>query len=134
VLSALPLGLVLPVLAQRADERQHPQDVNPAKEIVKLIEQGQLNLVDATKLAEKHAGGHAIRVNCEIRAGGQRPEDAQKPAQPGKPGGPSAQVDEPTGKRLIYDITVAAKERVQMVQVDGLTKKVVPSGNNPSQP
>jgi hypothetical protein len=111
-------AFILPSLAQRPDKA--PADrVDQAKEMVALIKEGQLDLTGATKLAEIHVKGNALNVTCEIRPIEDRSNDKERS------GGPSMTGDPPIGKRLLYDITCFAKEKVQVVQVDGLSKKVV---------
>lgn len=118
-LSALvAAAFILPSLAQRPDKRP-PDRVDQAKEKVALIKQGQLDLTEATKLAENHVKGNALSANCEIKP----TEDWSKDKE--RSGGPTQTEDPPIGKRLHYDITCFAKEKVQVVQVDGLAKKVV---------
>lgn len=96
------LGFMLPALADGAKDKR-PNDVSHAKKMVSLIEQGQLDLVAATKIAEKHVKGTALRAHCEIR-----PDESQ------------------ARDRLVYDVTCLAdgKNQMQEVHVDGLTKKV----------
>jgi hypothetical protein len=73
----LTLGFVIPSIAQRqGDERDtkyrgdsRAPDLNEAKEMAKLIEQGQASLSDATELAERHVNGTALEASCEIRTG-----------------------------------------------------------------
>lgn len=112
------MGIVLPVAAQRAGGRES-DDVNHAKEIVALIKQGQLALTDATEIAEKHIKGNALSATCEVRSSGSSARGTEKR------GHPSAAERQPAGKRLVYDITCFAKEKVHVVQVDGLSREVV---------
>lgn len=154
------LGIALPALAQeRGQERpgttpgaqtgmqQGRVNVDQAKQIASLIEQGQLSLADATRMAERHASGIALTVNCSIEpatatpgqprpgTGGQEgAREGQQPGQPGQPGR-TGQTDKPGqpgaqpagGQRLVYTVTVFNQEdeRVQTVRVDGKDKKVM---------
>jgi len=119
------LAVTAPAFGQRAEDRQDNRqgsrdnaDSRDAKEIITLIKQGQLDLAAATKLAEKHVNGTAIRATCAIRNAEQERGDERTPP------GDSAQA-QPTGRRLVYDITCFAEDKVQLVQVDGLTKRVI---------
>jgi len=103
------LGIV-PVFAQRARERPST-DMKDAKNVVKLIHEGQLSLKDATRIAEEHVDGDALTATCTVwPTKGEQAErgDAQ-----------------PAGEHLIFEITCFAKDKVQTVKVDGLTKKIV---------
>lgn len=127
IAALVPLGFALPSLAQRAGEERpraaaqaKEKAVNHARELAELIEQGQLNLRDATALAEKHVKGTALEATCDIRLGMVSPE---KPAQ--KPGGPQAEDTRRSGKRLIYEISCFAEDKIMSVRVDGLQRKVV---------
>ncbi len=134
LIPALALLVILPAVAQRPDGQDRSQeppggDVNVAKEIVRLIEAGQLSLTDATELAEKHVDGEALRVICHVVA-----EDASRPGGDGSR--PSPDGAQPAGKRLQYEIACFSKDKdkVQEVRVDGLTKKVSESPTTPSRP
>jgi hypothetical protein len=119
VVVLVPLGIILPAIGEGGSP-----DVNNAKQMVSLIEQGQLNLADATKIAEKHIKGTALAVNAGIQQGERNP---QNPAEREKPGGPGAGAGEEKSysMRVVYDITCFANDKVEMVQVDALTKKVI---------
>ncbi|RJP42494.1 MAG: hypothetical protein C4547_00170 [Phycisphaerales bacterium] len=125
----VPLAMILPAVAQREGGQEQPkEDVNIAREIVRLIEEGQLSLTDATQLAEKHVKGEALRANCHVEMGDAKPAGSSLRPAPG--GG------QPAGKHLVYDVTCFAKEKgeVQEVKVDGLTRKVLESSMTPSRP
>jgi len=133
----VPLALVgLPTLAQ--DYGQQPGkhqpgpvnvDVERAKEMAALIQQGQLNLRDASAMAEKHCKGTALEAKCEIQRG--EPRQQPKPPEQPKPRGPSAQEKdkmqkEPsTGNRLLYEVSCFAQDKLVTVRIDGLTKAVI---------
>lgn len=93
--------------------------MNRAKQIVRLIEQGQLDLGDATTIAEKHIKGRALGVKCTIR--GDEPDSNTRERSHAR----GADERQPQGAHLVYDITCFAKDKVQTLQVDGLTKEVV---------
>jgi hypothetical protein len=184
---ALPLGMILPVFAQHAREQAgHPNQmgqVADGRQIAKLIEQGQLNMSDATETATRHVKGVAIRAECEVQMGqieaGERDREqgsADSQSQPGEqpdrnrtgndqsnnqagnsqPGNNQSGNNQPgrerganersgmneSGQRLVYEITcfVEDKNQVEVVRVDGKTKKVIQGGdtnvrpNQPSQP
>lgn len=126
--------------------KQQSGEVGRAKEMADLIKQGQLNLRDATELAEKHTKGTALEASCEIKAGEMKagsPTPKERPMPPTPPGGGDAVQDpkpgEPPdpmerkpgemeragGKRLIYEIRCFANDKIQVAQVDGMTKKVI---------
>ncbi|MEP0845277.1 MAG: hypothetical protein HRF50_00490 [Phycisphaerae bacterium] len=130
LVAIVPLAIALPALAQRGGAQPSP-DVNHAKEMVTLIEGGQLSLADATKVAEKHAKGTALSASCQILM------NEGQPAAGGNPGGSSADQAGAAGKRLVYSVSCYAGERVQVVQVDGLSKKVIegaPARAEPEKP
>lgn len=133
LVALVPLAMCMPALAQRAGGS--PDNVNQAKAIVALIEQGQLNLADATKLAEQHVKGNALSATCEIKPGAAMP-GADKPGADKKehPRGPSARDGQPTGQHLIYQITCFAKDKVEVVQVDGRTRKVIEPASKRKSP
>jgi hypothetical protein len=120
----------LPASAQQTG-KPPPVDVSQAKQMATLTEQGQMNLRDATALAEKHVKGTALEAACRVEIGEPPPSPnpaPQPPTPPGEPGrsGPySAQKEQPGGQRLIYDVSCFAKDKLQTVRVDGLTKRVI---------
>lgn len=119
LLACIPLGIALPVFAQ-----QH-EDVQRARQMAQLIASGQLNLRDATSLAERHVKGTALEAVCDIQAGPAAGE-GDKPGKPDKPGGPALEpAPDDGGSRLIYEITCFADERIQTVRVDGQAKRVI---------
>ena len=131
VLGLAALGLVgLPVLAQQTG-KPPIVDVNHAKQMAALIEQGQMNLRDATVLAEKHVKGTALEAACRIESAepppspSPSPQPPTPPGEPGRPGAYSAQRDQPAGPRLMYEVSCFAKDKLQTVRIDGLTKQVV---------
>jgi hypothetical protein len=119
LLALIPFGVALPVLAQAAAGGGD----NRAKEIATMIEGGQLNLADATQLAERHAKGIALRADCQLVPAPQAPAA-------GANRGASADQAQPAENRLVYTITCFVKdqEQVQTVRVDGRTKKVIEEG------
>lgn len=121
----VPLGILLPAWAQKADDRP-PGDVNQAREMARLLEQGQIGLADATRIAEQHVKGYAIQARCEIQRG-PAPQDGAPPAE---------QMQPAADARLVYDVSCFAREsqQIQKVQIDGLTKKVVTAEKTPAQP
>jgi hypothetical protein len=122
-------GVAYPALAQRAG--QDADDKKPdaramAKEMAQLIQQGQLNLRDATALAEQHVKGVGLEATCDIQPGLLQPERDSKR-------GPAAQDTDQRaaqqGKRLVYEITCFANDKIMVVHVDGLGKKVIDAKN-----
>ncbi len=142
LIGLLSACLVLPVLAQNPGERENPKepktpphratsDVTRAREMAQLVMGGQLNLRDATALAEKHVKGTALDVSARIEAGTVEPAaetphgpaaDAQDNAPQQPPGG---KPDQTGGERIIYEICCFAENKIQEVTIDGLSRKVV---------
>lgn len=127
IVGIVSLAIMLPVMADRNSDRE-TQNVDVAKRKVALIQQGQLNLMDATKLAEKHSKGTALSGGCEIQS-------SEPTATEEAPGGQAADAKQAENERLIYNITCLTKdqEEVQPVLIDGLTKKVV-ENSQPTTP
>lgn len=126
--AAAPFALIgLPVLAEQ--DAKHTGDLVRAKEMAAMIAQGQLNLRDATEIAERHVKGTALEAACSIQtiAGERRSQ-------------PPSEKELPSGRRLVYEVSCFAKDRVQPIRVDGLTKRVIEgdepigSGEPPSRP
>lgn len=88
-------------------------DVNRVKEMVQLLEQGQLSLADTTKIAKKHVKGTALSVSCQMLM------QEVRPGAGSKPGGPSADQVGTAGKLLVYGLSCYACANVHVVQVDG---------------
>ena len=125
LIALVPLAFVgWPVLAQQPC-KPPLGEVNRAKEMAALIEQGQLNLRDATAIAEKHVHGVALQAACNIEGAEPAPVPKAPPLEPERPRGPSVQKEPSDGKRLIYEISCFAKDRLELVRVDGLTKTVL---------
>lgn len=123
-------GIAYPALAQRAGQKaddKKPDSHAMAKEMAQLIQQGQLNLRDATALAEQHVKGVGLEARCETHRGLLQPEGE-------RPRGPAAQENDPRsaqqGKRLVYEITCFANDKITIVRVDGLEKKVIDAKNS----
>lgn len=157
--AVIPLVLIgLPVLAQRAGD-QGSSRMNNAKQAYDMIQGGQLNLRDAAALAEKHTKGTALEARFTIQTGtmtpekpGERPGEKPGTPPPGqpKPGGvsygldqqqpgqrpPAGDEDKSGARRLVYEITCFAGDKVQLVRVDGLEKKVIDAkdSNEPTTP
>lgn len=129
VVALVPFGIVLPSIAQRAGEpKQGSSDLDRAKEMAQLIEEGQLTLRDACVMAEKHCKGTALEVRSTIQPGAT--------AQPGAPRGeptPGARAEDedrsdqkdPKGRRLVYQVNCFAKDKLEIVRVDALERKVI---------
>jgi len=101
-------------------------DVDRAKEMAGLIEKGQMNLRDASSLAEKHVKGTALDAACEIQPGGGGLQPMSDDLGAAKPPDKKTESDiKPAERRLVYAITCFSKDRLQKVAVDGLTKKVI---------
>ncbi len=138
LVALIPLSLVgLPALAQHAGKMAGGDlQANQAKEMAALIQQGQLNLRDATALAERHVNGTALEAVCTIENGAPQ----LTPAEPKKPGGPSAQerpmppTAQSGGKRLVYEVSCFANDKLQTVRVDGMTKQVMGGEHQGMQP
>lgn len=119
------LGLAgWPALAQYGGQPS-AGELDRAKEMAALIEQGQMNLRDATAMAEKHCKGTALEARCTIEGAEPQPQPVPAPGEPDRPRGPSLQKAQPEGKRLVYEVSCFVKDQLQTVQVDGLSKKVL---------
>lgn len=125
-LALIPLGLGIPLIAQNAKGKSN--DVNEAKKMANLITTGQMNLRDATTMAEKHVKGVALEATCEIKSGSPMP-----PAH-GHGGGPqdkNAKNDpqhrsmNDSGERLEYQVCCYANGKIQSVRIDGRSKTVL---------
>jgi hypothetical protein len=137
LVGAVLFGVVgLPAIAQHADKTP-AADVNRAKDMAALIEQGQLNLRNATAVAEKHVEGTALVVVCTIqpaepqmRPGAPQPPTDEQPG-PERPAvapprhGPFAQSAQVGARRLVYSVSCFAHDEIVTVHVDGLTKQVI---------
>lgn len=114
----LIVGMVgFPVLG--GHEKPRPGDADEAREKAALIVLGQLNLRDATDLAEKSVSGTALQVSCEIQPGLGMPADDKDLSADSTVGQSQA------SRRLVYQVYCFAKEKLQTVRIDGLTKKVI---------
>jgi hypothetical protein len=100
-----------------------PDDVNRAKEIAELIAKGQMNLPDATAMAEKHHQGTAVQVRCDVALGASHSGLANEQKERS-----SANKKGTTGARLVYDVSCFAKDRLEIVRVDGFAKRVMSDG------
>jgi len=125
-------SLVIPVVAQQLGVAGN--DISRAKEIAGLVAIGQLKLADATALAERQVGGTALDARVDL----QTDETGRMPAAGAAPG---AKQEPPTyGKKLVYDVTIFSKDRIQFIRVDGLNRKVIgvqeskPVAGSPSAP
>ncbi len=115
---------VLSALAQQpgkeqTNDRSQAPELNHAKEMAALIKEGQLNLRDATEIAEKHSKGTALEAKC-----------AAQSAQPGNPNRdvsakPPEENGDTEGKHLIYEVSCFAGDKLKTIKVDGRTKKVI---------
>jgi hypothetical protein len=141
-LTGLPVG-IQSASAQQSDAGPRSgaaaNDVNHAKEMASLVAQGQLNLRDATAIAERHVKGTALEASCQIRTTAAQPPRGDRPKPQPEPRGPSAddgqqrerqdaggQTQGDAGvKRLVYEVCCFAADKIQVVTVDGLTKGVV---------
>ena len=112
-LAAAPL-VIFGVIAAFAQPVEPPvPKTKRIAEIEKLMEAGQLNMVDAIRMAEKHTKGKAFDAECLVRPGPfEQPVD--KPV-------PGDDADEP---RLEYHIACVVESQAVNVIVDGKAKKV----------
>lgn len=121
VLAALIAAMVCTiVLATRAQQpsKTPPGDFGRAKEAAALIERGQLSLRAAAEMAEKHVKGTAVEVRCDIQSG---PAGELERGAPGAPASPAISAD----RRLVYEVSCFAKDRLETVRVDAAAKKVL---------
>lgn len=130
---AIPLGVAWSVMAGSAGGAA---GLERAKEMAQLIQQGQLNLRDATSIAERHVKGTALEVTCNIQPGGTPAgerhgnplgEQAEDPAA-----GEKESPEKIAGSRLVYEVCCFADDKIQAVQVDGMEKKVIDVKERPS--
>jgi len=133
---ALAGALVAPSLAQPAREPPGeppkptpppaPGRLNEAREIAALIGRGQLKLADAVNLAEQHAKGVALEVECRVEPGEPLKADVGVPPPPKEPVPNPPPKPEPSAeRRLIYEIPCFAADKIQLVRIDGASKKVI---------
>lgn len=129
----VPLGLVsVQAWSQRQAENPMRDTVQEphAKRMAELIKEGQLNLRDATQIAEKHVKGVALQVNCVLQPAGV--ERAPAGTERGTRDQPlEEQKDRSAGDRLVYSVSCFADERLQTVRVDGQTKRVIDNLGQP---
>lgn len=78
-----------------------------------LVEAGQLNMVDAVKMAEQRTKGVAFQARCVVRPG---------PFAPGEGEPATGDVD---AERLVYDIVCAINGKPLTVTIDGKQKKIL---------
>jgi hypothetical protein len=127
--------LGLPVVTQHAG-RPQTGDVNKARQIAALVAQGQMNLRDATDLAEKHVRGTAIEAAGDVVPPLLPPLDPEMRDAPNT----TSRKSPAAGKRLVYEVRCFARDRVQTVRVDGASRKVIdvqelePSRDRPGTP
>jgi hypothetical protein len=120
------VGVALPLIAQTGGGKA--DDLSRAKKMAELITTGQLNLRDATALAEKHVKGVALGAECEVvigdaappRGQGGGPQDSDPQRDPGGEG-----IQPSAGERIEYQICCFSDGKIQSVRIDGLSKKVV---------
>lgn len=120
------LCLALPALSQQA--KDFPMgDATKAREMAKIINEGQPNRRDATALAETHINGTAIGVVCDISIGPieLKKKDAKDPPPSNAPSSPLPERSQ--SRRLIYKIKFFANEQIQTVSADGLNNSVTGS-------
>lgn len=112
----IPLGLLgMHASAQQTEKSEKMRgNVDQAREMAKLIQQGQLNLRDAAEVAERHLKGTALEASAAI-----------EPTVRARPGDPGAAKEQPAGQRLVYTVSLFASEELKSIRVDALTKKVI---------
>lgn len=107
---AMAGGAALVAIAQPV-ETPVPKTVR-IREIEKLVKEGQLNMIDAIKMAEAHAKAIAFNAQCSVKPG-----PFAQPAPESKP--------DPNQLRLEYRITCVKENQPVTVIIDGKEKKVV---------
>lgn len=118
VAAVASLGALLPAFAERSGNEKIAEEAR-AKDIVKLIEQGQLDLTGAARVAEKHIQGRALRASCQLLPADDAPNSAPKS---------KARTDQKNRPmKLVYTITGFSKDQLQVVHVDALKKEVITS-------
>lgn len=128
-LALIPLGLGIPLIAQSAGK---PDDRNRAKTMAELIKAGQLNLADATDLAEQHTRGTALQATCDIVRGDDKSRTRNQPGQGGGPQDRTMQDDQRDrdrqpagGERIEYTVCCFADGKIQSVRIDGQSKTIL---------
>jgi len=128
----LTAGVAIPLFGQKPNFGD--MDKNQAREITQLIEQGQIGLPEAIKLAETKANGKALECFAQLELGspevGQHPtnmkgQEAEK-GQPGAMNKPTANNNEV--KRVVYHVQVFANGDLATYMVDAKTKEVIGLG------
>ena len=130
----LRLAAVLFILAGLVGTNAAQTRPESAAEKIKLMQEGQAKLTEATILAENHAKGKALEARCTIEA----------VSMGSKSGAGMGVADErgdhvrgraPEGmQRLVYTIQVFANDQVREVRVDGLERKIIEPETSPSRP
>jgi hypothetical protein len=131
---AIPLaaGMALTTLGQVTGSKSG-NDLAKAKEMAELVQKGQLSLREATTIAEEHVKGTALEGSCDIsttmtppaKPAEPKKPDAVEPPKPPEPDQGKGAKNQTGEKRLMYEITCFERDRLQVVKVDGMTKKVV---------
>lgn len=83
--------------------------------IAELVRQGQLNMVDAVRMAERHTKGVAFKARCVVKPGPFASNDDSSPE-------PGSDAD---AERLLYEIVCVLNEQPTTVSIDGKDRKVL---------
>jgi hypothetical protein len=104
-----------------------------AAEKIRLMQEGQAKLTEATILAENHAKGKALEARCTVEP--MRTEERSGAGMGvAEERGDHVRGRAPEGTaRLVYTIQVFANDQVREVRVDGLERKIIEpgTGNRP---
>jgi hypothetical protein len=142
VLGVVVAGAATLVAQQRPNFSN--MDNNQAREITQLIEQGQIGLHEAIRLAETKANGKALECFTQLEFGspdmGQpggkgelnKPTGAaDRPGQPGAttPGTAGKPTMDKDAKRVVYHVRVFADGNLTPYMVDAKSKEVTEIGD-----
>jgi hypothetical protein len=128
-------GAAIPLFADKPP--MTPIDVNQAREITQLIEQGQIGLPEAIRLAETKSNGKALECFARLEFGTptmtQPPTGADKPIgerPPGQTGATKPGMDKDmNAKRVVYHVQVFSDGQLKPFFVDAKTREVMPLGD-----
>lgn len=130
VAAVLALTFCVSLFAQRAGTTMMLFERSQANEIAQQIEEGQVNLAEAIKLAEKEGNGKALQAVAKFEIGATPGMDrpaGERPGQdrPGQPPTTTPPGQKPTagGGDLTFEVVVFANNQLTTYHVDGKTRE-----------
>lgn len=140
-LGMLTAAAAIPLFGQKPSFSD--MDNNEAREIAQMIEQGQIGLSEAIRLAETKSNGKAMECFAHLQFGSPEmgfPTNVEKGAldRPGQPGtqpgdpnrpSPTAKVLDKDAKRVVYHVRIFADGSLTPYMVDAKTKEVIAIGD-----